>query len=101
MTSINTNLIPAINSALEIELSAELTYEELHANLTREITKLIEHDFEKLVYYLYRIDVHEDKMRRLLEKSNGENAASLIAELIIERQLQKITVNNSANGIMI
>ena len=34
--------------------------------------------------------VNENKMRYLLEQREGENAAELIADLIIERQLQKI-----------
>ncbi|MEO5946864.1 MAG: hypothetical protein ABIP79_08610 [Chitinophagaceae bacterium] len=90
MTPINTNIIPEINSSLDLQLATSLTYEQLHEKLADEINKLINHDFEKLIFYLYRIDVHEDKMRTLLEKSNGEDAAVLIADLIIDRQLQKI-----------
>jgi hypothetical protein len=43
-----------------------------------------------LVSLLYRIDVPEKKLRYLLEQQQGENAPLLIADLIIERQLQKI-----------
>lgn len=86
----NTGLIGNINQSLEIELAPTLTREELHAALAAHIDHLINHDFEKLVYYLYRIDVNENKMRSLLEKTQGENAAGLIADLVIERQLQKI-----------
>lgn len=63
---------------------------ELKEKLANHINNLINNDFEKLVYYLYRIDVNENKMRNLLEQKEGENAAGLIADLIIERQLQKI-----------
>lgn len=83
-------LIPAINQSLEISLPEKLSYKELRDKLAEYINHLINHDFEKLVYYLYRIDVNESKMRSLLAAKEGENAAELIADLIIERQQQKI-----------
>ena len=64
--------------------------DELKQKLSSHINHLINHDFEKLVFYLYRIDVNESKMKRLLVQQDGENASVLIADLIIERQLQKI-----------
>lgn len=90
MTSVNTDLIPEINISLGLQLAESLNYDELQTKLAAEINQLINHEFEKLIFYLYRIDVHEDKMRKLLESNNGENAAVLIADLIIERQVQKI-----------
>lgn len=86
----NTDLITDINQSLEISLSSSVSEEELRKQLTSHINHLIDHDFEKLVFYLYRIDVNENKMRTLLDQREGENAAELIADLIIERQLQKI-----------
>jgi hypothetical protein len=86
----NTDLISDINQSLEISLPATLSLDELKQKLSLHINHLINHDFEKLVSLLYRIDVNENKMRRLLEQKEGENAAGLIADLIIERQLQKI-----------
>jgi DNA-directed RNA polymerase specialized sigma54-like protein len=99
MTQINTDLIPAINDSLEISLPAEISLKELKETLAVHINHLINHDFEKLVSLLYRIDVNENKIRQLLKEKEprpddpvgrGENAAGLIADLIIERQLQKI-----------
>ena len=86
----NTDLVANINQSLEISLPASASPEEFKQHLAAHINHLINHDFEKLIFYLYRIDVHEDKMRTMLENNNGENAATLIANLIIERQLQKI-----------
>ena len=86
----NNDLINDINQSLEISLPSSVSEEEFRKRLTSHINHLINHDFEKLVFYLYRIDVNENKMRDLLEKREGENAAELIANLIIERQLQKI-----------
>jgi len=42
------------------------------------------------VSILYRIDVNERKLKFLLQENVGEDAAVIIADLIIERQLQKI-----------
>jgi uncharacterized protein YwgA len=90
MITIVTGLVPAINESFDINLPATISSEELRQKLSLHINHLINHDFEKLVYYLYRIDVNEKKMRELLEQKEGENAADLIADLIIERQSEKI-----------
>jgi uncharacterized protein YwgA len=94
----NTNLVSDINQTLEISLPDSISLEELKQKLTVHINHLINTDFEKLVYYLYRIDVDEKKMRALLEKKKGENAAGLIADLIIERQLQKTESRKKTGG---
>lgn len=86
----NTKIISDINESLEISLPASISLEELKQQLTSHINHLINHDFEKLVFYLYRIDVNESKMKQLLEQREGENAAGLIADLVIERQEEKI-----------
>ena len=84
------DLITDINQSLEISLPVTISGEELREKLVAHINHLINHDFEKLVFYLYRIDVNESKMRYLLEQKEGKNAAGLIADLIIERQSEKI-----------
>ena len=86
----STDLISTINESLEISLPANLSPDELKEKLAAHINHLINHDFEKLGSLLYRIDVNENKMRGLLDNQEGENAAGLIADMIIERQLQKI-----------
>ena len=90
MTPIHTDLIPVINDSLEISLPDNISLEDLKEKLALHINHLINHDFDKLVSLLYRIDVNENKMRNVLDNKEGENAPLLIAELIIERQLQKI-----------
>ena len=83
-------LIQAINGELAIALPEKLDFEELRTLLKTEINKLILQDFQKLVSTLYRIDVNERKLKYLLQEKVGEDAAGIIADLIIERQLQKI-----------
>lgn len=97
MIKINPGLIPEINTSLQLQLAGSLSNEELCAKLSVEINRLINYDFEKLVYYLYRIDIDETKLRMLLEQKKEENTANHIANLIIERQLQKINSRKNSN----
>jgi hypothetical protein len=90
MNDLNQDIIPLLNKELSLEFSEKLAMDELEQQLTDHINHLINTDFEKLIYYLYRIDVNESKMKQLLQQQGGENAAQLIARLIIDRQLQKI-----------
>ncbi len=64
--------------------------EEIRNQLIFYINELINADFDSLVQLLYRIDVNEKKLTLLLKQSPGIDAAPLIANLIISRQLQKI-----------
>ena len=90
MNDPNQDIIPLLNKELSLEFSDKLAIDELEQQLTDHINHLINTDFEKLIYYLYRIDVNETKMKQVLQQQEGENAAQLIAQLIIDRQLQKI-----------
>lgn len=90
MSDANNDIILLLNKELSLQLPEQLAMEELEQQLTDHINHLINTDFEKLIYYLYRIDVNELKMKQLLQQQGGINAAQLIARLIIERQLQKI-----------
>jgi uncharacterized protein YwgA len=90
MSDPNQDIIPLLNKEMSLQLPVQITMEELEQELTNHINHLINTDFEKLIYYLYRIDVNETKMKKLLQQEEGVNAAQLIARLIIDRQLQKI-----------
>lgn len=83
-------LAPALSSYLGLELPENGSLEELRQKLAAYINDLIGRDFEKLVFLLYRIDVNEARMRALLQHREGEDSGLLIADLIIDRQLQKI-----------
>lgn len=58
--------------------------------LAETVNRLLNTNFEKLVSILYRIDVNEDKVKIVLKENPDEDAGKIIADLIIERQLQKI-----------
>ena len=64
--------------------------EELFRSLTDKINDLINTDFNQLIRVLYRIDVSEARLKFLLKENKDTDAAKIIAQLIIERQLRKI-----------
>jgi len=53
------------------------------------INELIQKDFPLLVQWLYRIDVDERKLKLALEQHQQADASFILADMIIERQLQK------------
>ena len=63
---------------------------DLRNQLISYINELINHDFNGLVQLLYRIDVNEKRLKELLKQNEIADAAIIIADLIISRQLQKI-----------
>ncbi len=98
MSNAEHDIIPLINKELLLEIPEKISLVKLKQQLTQHINHLINTDFEKLIFYLYRIDVHEERMKQLLQQQEGENAASLIAQLIIDRQLQKIKSRAAFNA---
>ena len=81
-----TKVFPLDSKALH-EIKSE---EELFLLLSEYIQELIDTDFSKLVNTLYRIDVSEMKIKKALNLSDPKNANRVIAQLIIEREKQKI-----------
>lgn len=66
------------------------SFDKIRLKLISLINELINKDFDALVRLLYRIDVSEKKIRVVLDQNMETDSASILADLIIERQLQKI-----------
>ena len=58
--------------------------------LIRRIEELAEKDMDKLMWLLYRVDVNEKKLHEVLKKTSPADFSSVIADLIIERQKEKV-----------
>jgi hypothetical protein len=84
------SLIEIINSEMDLQLPPHMAFEEMRQKLQAIVNQIIETDFQKLVNILYRIDVNERKLKYLLQENVGEDAPVIIADLIIERQMEKI-----------
>ncbi len=86
--SLQNAVVPLLVDPNQVEPFNHLN--ELRQWLIENIEWLIDNDFERMLSILYRIDVSEAKVRLLIEQNEGENAAAIIADLILERQAQKI-----------
>ena len=83
--------IPLPDKIVDITNSLQLnSIDEIREKLLLLINELINKDFHALIQLLYRIDVNEKKIRFYLNEKPNEDAAGVLADLIIERQLQKI-----------
>ncbi len=74
---------------LEKETGVVLT-SNFRVELASFVNHLINTDFDKLVFLLYRIDVRESTIKQLLALPSTSNAGELIADAIIARQAEKI-----------
>lgn len=64
--------------------------ETFREGLTAYIHDLINNDFHRLVFILYRLDINEKRLTEILADKQSPDAGQVIANLIIERQLQKM-----------
>ncbi|HXB94538.1 MAG TPA: hypothetical protein VNU70_05245 [Puia sp.] len=83
-------LIADLNRCQGWELSEGLTIAELEGWLAERLNEWIRWDFNALVSFLYRMDISESRLRALLKENPGEDAGSIIARMVLERQWQKI-----------
>lgn len=76
-------------------LQSPATKEDQKRKLAGYVNDLLLHDFDKLVQILYRIDVPEKTLKKVLEENKERDAGELIAELLIKRQEEKIALRQS------
>ncbi|HEX7845083.1 MAG TPA: hypothetical protein VF476_04725 [Chitinophagaceae bacterium] len=74
------------------------SYEDGRQALANRVNELLNADFDKLVSILYRMDVDENKLKGFIEKNPNTDAGLIIADLIIERQIQKIESRKNFPG---
>lgn len=89
MKEIDPSIVDELSNNLEIDLHKKKSVEELKLALANHINYLITHDLNKLMHILYRIDISERLLKTNLQNEKTD-AGSVIAEMIVERQLQKI-----------
>ena len=96
-------LTEVLDQEFSLSIVGNISFEELKLLLAERINYLINNNFQELIRLLYRIDIDEHRLKYMLEESKV-NAGTLISDLIIERQLQKIATrkkykanNNESN----
>jgi hypothetical protein len=82
--------VSLISTGMGLELSTPLiSHEQLRDWLAEKIKGFMQNDFHRLLSILYRIDVHENNVKRVFDEYRPDEIPFMIAELIIQRQLQK------------
>jgi hypothetical protein len=66
------------------------TLEEFKAFLSEKLAFLLDKKYDTLINILYRIDIAEDKLSKLFAEQNHDYIPGALADLIIERSLQKV-----------
>ena len=95
MDDIESKIISQLSLSLEIDLPAKKSIDELKIVLSDYINYLINNDFNKLLRILYKVDVHEGLLKMNLQQQK-EDAGIVIAEMILEREMQKIKSRKQA-----
>jgi len=72
--------------------------EELKYSIARKIDYMLNHQMEKLMQVLYMVDVSQSKLDAVFAENSKELLPLAIAELVIERELQKINTREQFNN---
>lgn len=83
-------LITIINRQINTAFAEDASMQALQDMLIEFVNNLIQNDFKKLVAILYKVDVDENKLKKILKENKEADAANIICRLIIEREIQKI-----------
>ncbi|PZX53262.1 hypothetical protein [Algoriphagus chordae] len=78
---------------------AEFDEEKAIDTLTKVIAYMLDREFERLLQICYRIDLGEEKLKKILHESEPDQVAPDLALALWERQKQKIEIRRrySAN----
>ena len=91
-------MVASLRTSIGIDLKEGLSENELKNIIAEHINSLISNNFNKLISILYRLDINESKLKQLLANNRDEDAGMIIAELIIERQIQKQASREKFSG---
>jgi len=86
---IEKHTVALIQHDFNLEDFSQDTLENIRQLLIERLDYLLDHDFARLLDILYRIDVNEEKVKNMLAKQAGTNSSEILADLIIERQIEK------------
>ncbi len=82
MIKIGMEKLPSVNEIYSAE--------KLKRILIKKIAYMLDNEYEKLVNALYRIDLDEVKLHDLFSGKNRESIPEVLADMIFERQIQKL-----------
>lgn len=64
--------------------------EELRRLLRKQINFLIDHQFERLLQAMYRMDVRESDFKAALKLPTGPAIVDKLTDLVLDREMQKV-----------
>jgi hypothetical protein len=67
-------------------------YEELFDQVAPHIEQLINTNRSKFLGILYRIDISDEQVKKAVEENASESFSTIITDLIIRRELQKVVI---------
>ena len=85
----------ALVQVFEPALEETLSMEAVRNFLIKRITSLMESNIDLLMSALYRIDVYERNVKEAFSTSTPHQLPEVLADLVIERQIQKIRIRQS------
>lgn len=74
------------------------SFDRLAIYLEKQINYLLDHDFNRLINAMYRIDIPDYQVNELLHSSKSGDLAKNIARAIIEREKQKVITRVKYGG---
>jgi hypothetical protein len=79
-------------SGIEITFSGEVenAYEELHGQLTLQISEMAQTSYDKLLSVLYQVDITEREIAKAEQDLPHYNHIEIIAHQVIARELKKV-----------
>lgn len=69
---------------------APMTLDDVRRYLTAQVQRLLDRHPERLMHVLYRVDVDEEAVMRVMDESPPGQLPGDLAELLLQRQLQKL-----------
>jgi len=79
-----------VKNELPVVSSYNEDLEKIREHLRERVAELMENDFDLFVNTLYRIDVPEPKIRAAFNDKDKSTLNQKIADLILERELQRV-----------
>lgn len=73
----------------DFEFSSVDYEKELFEYLKRVVQYLLDNDFERLLNVMYRIDLPENRVKKVLAEGDPKNLSDLLSGLILVRERQK------------
>lgn len=90
MESLDPALLSYVHDTFDLDTESTASFEALRKLLIHRVDELFRTDFEKLKWILYRIDVQEVELTRMLRENTDREVSEIIADAIIQRQIRKI-----------